>query len=82
MRLVPSGLTVANPASRSTRRCCETAGWEIPNSCWMAVLSAPELCSPSAISSRMRRRTGSPSTSNACTRATISVLTYISEKFL
>jgi len=29
--------------------------------------TAPELSSPSPSSSRMRRRTGSPSTSNACT---------------
>src|SRR5215467_11625691 len=69
MRLVPSGLTVAKPESRSTRRCCETAGWEIPNSFWIAPLTVPELCSPSAISSRILRRTGSPSTSNACTTA-------------
>ena len=31
-RRVPSTVTVANPLSRSTRRCWETAGWLIPNS--------------------------------------------------
>ena len=34
---------------------------------WMVLPIAPADISPSAISSRMRRRTGSPRTSNACT---------------
>ena len=63
----PSGRTVAKPASRSTLRCCDTPGWEIPNSAWMTAHTAPEVISPSASSSRIRRRTGSPSTSKACT---------------
>ena len=41
----------------------ETAGWEIPNSARITAVMAPEVCSPSASSSRMRRRTGSPRTS-------------------
>src|SRR6476619_6066166 len=39
----------------------------MPNSPWMTAQIAPEVCSPEASSSRIRRRTGSPSTSNACT---------------
>jgi hypothetical protein len=30
-RRAPSGRTLAKPFSLSTRKCCETAGWEIPN---------------------------------------------------
>ena len=31
-RRVPAARTVAKPLSRSTRRWCDTAGWEMPNS--------------------------------------------------
>ena len=41
-RRVPSGRTVAKPCSRRTLRCCETAGWEMPNSCWMTAQTAPD----------------------------------------
>jgi hypothetical protein len=47
----------------------------------MAALTVPELRSLSAISSSIRLRTGSPSTSNAFTRPTLSAVTYISESF-
>src|SRR6202042_2726469 len=65
-RRVPAARTVAKPLSRSTLRCCDTAGWEMPNSARMTAHTPPEVTSPSAISSRTRRRTGSPSTSKAC----------------
>src|SRR5262249_59842428 len=74
----PSGRTVANPVSRRTRRCWDTAGCEMPNSARITPVIAPDDCSPAASSSRMRRRTGSPRTSNACTTATVSATTYIS----
>src|SRR6476661_11064532 len=67
MRRVPAARTVAKPLSRSTRRCWDTAGWEMPNSPPTTSTTSPEVCSPEASSSRIRRRTGSPSTSNACT---------------
>src|SRR5919197_532625 len=41
-RRVPSARTLANPLSRRTRRCCDTAGWEIPNSPWMTAVIAPD----------------------------------------
>src|SRR5215217_3595492 len=66
-RRCPSGRTEVKPLSRNTFKCCETAGWLISNSAWMAAPIAPAVCSPSTSSSRMRRRTGSPRTSNACT---------------
>jgi hypothetical protein len=59
-RRAPSGRTRAKPLSRRTRRCCETAGWVIPNSAWTAAVISPECCRPSASSSRIRRRTGCP----------------------
>jgi hypothetical protein len=65
-RRVPSARTYAKPPSRRTRRCCDTAGWEIPNSLLMTAVIAPDACSPSASISNIRRRTGSPRTSNAC----------------
>ena len=76
-RLVPTARTVANPLSRSTRRCWETAGWLIPNSAWMTVTIWPDECSSPSSSSRIRRRTGSPRTSKACTPPCISGWTYI-----
>src|SRR4051812_32266107 len=39
----------------------------MPNSSWMTAHTAPDVISPSASSSRILRRTGSPSTLNACT---------------
>src|SRR5262245_32341918 len=69
MRRVPSGRTRAKPFSRRTLRCWETAGWVRPNSFCMTATTSPEEWSASARSSRMRRRTGSPSTSKACTRS-------------
>ena len=78
-RRVPCGRTVAKPLSRRTLSCCETAGWEIPNSSWMTAQTAPEGRSPSARSSRILRRTGSPSTLNACTSRRISGQRYISD---
>ena len=40
-RRVPTGRTVAKPLSRSTFRCWETAGWEIPNSRLITAQTAP-----------------------------------------
>ena len=42
MRRVPSSVTVANPFSRNVLRCCETAGWVIPNSPPTISTIAPE----------------------------------------
>ena len=74
----PAG-RVAKPLSRRTLRCCETAGCEIPNSAWTIAVIAPEASSPSVSSSRIRRRTGSPRTSNACIAAILEGATYISQ---
>ncbi len=74
--------TRAKPVSRSTRSCWETAGWLIPNSAEITVTTSPAACSPSARTSRIRRRTGSPSTSSACTRLTLSIPTYISQDLM
>src|SRR4051812_10463059 len=38
----------------------------MPNSCWITRPSSPAGASPSASSSRIRRRTGSPRMSSAC----------------
>src|SRR5918997_305876 len=68
-RRAPCGRTLAYPFSRRTRRCCDTAGWLIPNSSWTTPARSPadRAPSPSDISSSRRRRTGSPRTSNPCT---------------
>ena len=69
LRRSRSGTSAAptmKPDSRSTRRCWETAGCEMPNSCWIAWPISPGGGSSSASSSRMRRRTGSPRMSSAC----------------
>lgn len=58
-----------NPLSRNTFSCCETADWGMPNSREMTSTTSPEACSPSARTSRIRRRTGSPRTSKACIRS-------------
>src|ERR687891_2179429 len=50
----------------------------MPNSARIVSVTAPDDCSPAASSSRMRRRTGSPRTSNARTAATVSAVAYIS----
>ena len=55
-RRLPSARTVTSPASRSTLRCCETAGCEIGS----ASTTAPAGCSPEASISRICRRVGSP----------------------
>ena len=44
------------------------AGWLILNSPPTRAATSPALVSPVASSSRMRRRTGSPRTSKACTQ--------------
>jgi hypothetical protein len=59
--------------SRAARAGAMAPGAEIPCSCRMTLLTAPEVCSPPAISSRLRSRTGSPRTSKVCTSATIVV---------
>src|SRR3954470_11765526 len=76
-RRVPAERTVANPFSRSPRRCRDTAGWVRPNSPWMAAATSPARCSPVASSSRMRRRTGSPRTPKVSITAHISIQAYI-----
>ena len=38
----PSGRTVVKPLSRRTRRCCDTAGCEMPNSSWTTAVIAPD----------------------------------------
>src|SRR5690606_9494027 len=65
-RRLPSALTRAKPASRSTLSCCETADFVIPNSAPTTSTTSPEERSPPASSSTMRRLTGSPSTANGC----------------
>ena len=57
---------VAKPLSRSTLSCIDTAGCPIPNSSEITSTTSPDDRSPAASSSRIRRRTGSPSTSKAC----------------
>lgn len=65
--MVPIRRTVVKPLSRSTFRCCDTAGCEIPYSDPTTATISPAEDSPAASSSRIRRRTGSASTSNPCT---------------
>ena len=72
-RRVPSARTVAKPASRSTRR-CDTAGWLMPNSCCTTRPASPAAISPPASNSTIRRRTGSPRMSSACTLLFFSLL--------
>ena len=45
MRRVPSARTVANPLSRKTLSCCDTADWVMPNSREMTSTTSPEACS-------------------------------------
>ena len=58
----PSG-QLTTPASRSTRRCLETAGWLISS----AATRSPTLASAARSASTMRRRVGSASTASAST---------------
>ena len=66
-RTVPCGTESTTPASRSTRRWRDAAGWLMPNSAPTALASCPALRSPSDSSSTSRRRTGSPNASITCT---------------
>src|SRR5579872_951256 len=56
------------------------AACEMPNSRWITSTIAPAVCSPGARTSRMRRRTGSPSTSKARTETAAGLATEISSR--
>ena len=62
MRRVPSGVSLTNPASFSTRRCWETAG-RLTGS---RSASAPTEDGRSASRSKISRRVGSPKAAKAC----------------
>jgi hypothetical protein len=75
----PELAVAVQPAVDLTQRSGGGGCTLMPNSSPITVAILPAGNSPSASNSRIRRRTGSPRMSNACTDGSISVMTYMNK---